>query len=937
MLQLTAGIRKDINAMKKHTAFSAAVMALAMMFGTVSVSAQETAAPAAESETPVDVIYFQRPQYKVLMGNTQTKTNIYVSTMPEIENNNIEMVVADPSIAAISAEGRIIPKRSGTTKVTARYGKLKAETEIKVYSGDYADQVTISTATGRSMAMRTGEKMQLRATLGSELDPSKTSFPDDHVTWSLDTTYSDAAVSIDQNGNVTALRNGTATVVATTEAGFSDQAFIKVGPEIQSLTFDAYVWYEYRPYEQFDLQEHLSYAPAGSEVHDVIWSSSNEAVLKTYGSSLFTIMGPGTARVKATSAAEPRTYAWMDICIYEGEKPTAVRRTTPENVTLYTRTNYGDCNFNIAYSPNEAATETRWTSSDSSILSVSGTGTIPECEIKKTGRVTLTATSVSNPKLSTTFNVSVAAGPISSGQYTTDVRYSPMNPETGKFEKTSVNPSVYEMDKGDFVKLVIDDESDTGVPSSSTRFGMFENSSILSYGCPDGMEPMTDGNHISSMPTLLLYAKAPGEQTFTVGRRTFTIRVNGTPDEDPDPVDPDDPVIHEAHVLSKIFVTPEAGNTFIFADDMYSPAGSRYMTASEYNETQYGPGIGSTGGILYKGTLDDMGARVNSEVVLERGDTYVYRIYLFAKEGFEFAEDTAVRINDFKASRISIKDDMLTADFQIGPFTSGGESEIEKIIFNEKGYTLTPGQDFNLPVRVEPADASNPITWTSSKPNVVKTDGNRLTAMRTGTAVITAKADNGVSASITIRVIFNDVPDTGRYYSDAVYWAVDNGITAGYTDADGFARTFRPENKCTREAVVTFLWRLAGRPEPRSMTSGFTDVQDSSKYYYKAVLWADEQGITAGYPDGTFRPDETCLREHVVTFLWRYAGRPAPAAQTNPFNDVSVSDYYYRPALWASEKGIAKGYSSGEYAGGFGPKLDCLREHVVTFLYRYAK
>jgi hypothetical protein len=121
------------------------------------------------------------------------------------------------------------------------------------------------------------------------------------------------------------------------------------------------------------------------------------------------------------------------------------------------------------------------------------------------------------------------------------------------------------------------------------------------------------------------------------------------------------------------------------------------------------------------------------------------------------------------------------------------------------------------------------------------------------------------------------------------------------------------------------------------MTSGFTDVQDSSKYYYKAVLWADEQGITAGYPDGTFRPDETCLREHVVTFLWRYAGRPAPAAQTNPFNDVSVSDYYYRPALWASEKGIAKGYSSGEYAGGFGPKLDCLREHVVTFLYRYAK
>ncbi len=922
--------------MKKHTAFSAAVMALSMMFSAVPVSAQETAQPAAESETAVDVIYFQRPQYKVLMGNTQTKTNIYVSTMPEIENNNIEMKVEDPSIATINADGRIVPKRSGTTKVTAQYGKLKAETEIKVYSGDYADTVAISTVTGRSMAMKPGEKMQLKATLGSELDPSKKSFPDDHVTWSLDTTYNDAAVSIDQNGNVTALRNGTATVVATTEAGFSDQAFIKVGPEIQALTFDAYVWYEYRPYEQFDLQEHLSYSPAGSEVHDVVWSSSDESVLKTYGSSLFTIMGPGTARVKASSAAEPRTYAWMDICIYEGEKPTRITRTTPENVTLYTRTNYGDCNFNIAYTPSESDTETRWTSSDSSILAVSGTDVIPDCEIKKTGRVTLTATSVANPKLSTTFNVSVAAGPISSGQYSTDVRFSAKNLKTGEFEKTTVNPSVYEMEKGDFVKLVIDDESDTGVPSSSTRFAMFENSSILSFGNKEGMEPMTDGNHISSMPTLLLYAKAPGEQTFTIGKRTFTIKVNGTADEDPDPVDPDDPIIHEARVLSKVFVTPAAGNTFIYANDMYSPSDSKYMTASEYNETQYGPGIGSTGGILYEGTLDDMGKRVTGDVVLERGDTYVYRIYLFAKEGFEFAEDTAVRINDFKADRISIKDDMLTADFQIGPFSSG-DSEIEKIIFNESGYTLTPGQNFNIPFRAEPADASNTITWTSSKPNIVKTDGNRLTAMRTGTAVITAKADNGVTASITIRVIFNDVPDTGRYYSAAVYWAVDNAITAGYTDADGFARTFRPENKCTREAVVTFLWRLAGRPEPRSLVSGFTDVQDSSKYYYKAVLWAAEQGITAGYDDGTFRPDDTCLREHVVTFLWRYAGRPAPSAQTNPFNDVNVSEYYYRPAVWASEKGIAKGYTTGEHAGGFGPKLDCLREHVVTFLYRYAK
>jgi hypothetical protein len=136
--------------------------------------------------------------------------------------------------------------------------------------------------------------------------------------------------------------------------------------------------------------------------------------------------------------------------------------------------------------------------------------------------------------------------------------------------------------------------------------------------------------------------------------------------------------------------------------------------------------------------------------------------------------------------------------------------------------------------------------------------------------------------------------------------------------------------------MVTFLWRLSGKPEPKSTASAFSDV-DSSAYYYKAVLWAAEKGITKGYDDGTFRPDDTCLREHAVTFLWRVAGKPAAKTKTNAFNDVSVSDYYYTAALWANENGIAKGYSEGEHAGGFGPKLDCLREHIVTFMYRYAK
>jgi hypothetical protein len=118
------------------------------------------------------------------------------------------------------------------------------------------------------------------------------------------------------------------------------------------------------------------------------------------------------------------------------------------------------------------------------------------------------------------------------------------------------------------------------------------------------------------------------------------------------------------------------------------------------------------------------------------------------------------------------------------------------------------------------------------------------------------------------------------------------------------------------------------------MTSRFSDVKDKSKYYYKAVLWAAEKCITGGYNDGTFKPSATCLREHVVTFLWRYAGRPE-VSMANSFTDISPSDYYYKAVLWAAKNNITKGYADDNYKT-FRPKLDCLREHVVTFLYRYA-
>ena len=115
-----------------------------------------------------------------------------------------------------------------------------------------------------------------------------------------------------------------------------------------------------------------------------------------------------------------------------------------------------------------------------------------------------------------------------------------------------------------------------------------------------------------------------------------------------------------------------------------------------------------------------------------------------------------------------------------------------------------------------------------------------------------------------------------------------------------------PDRICTRAHVVTFLWRANGCPEPKSMTNMFPDVPNG-KYYTKAVLWASEQGITTGYDDGTFRPDAECTRGQVVTFLWRANGEQAPMSSHNPFVDVSPSAYYYQAVLWARENGITDG------------------------------
>ena len=228
----------------------------------------------------------------------------------------------------------------------------------------------------------------------------------------------------------------------------------------------------------------------------------------------------------------------------------------------------------------------------------------------------------------------------------------------------------------------------------------------------------------------------------------------------------------------------------------------------------------------------------------------------------------------------------------------------------DQTFTITPDKDYAV---------SN-----------VKIDGKSIGAVKSYTFV-------NVSRTHTIEVIFmkaNGNPQTGvfvdvatgSYYEDAVDWAVENGITKGTDDTH-----FSPDGICTRAQAVTFLWRTAGSPEPETRAIPFADVPVGS-YYYDAVLWAVENGITKGTSDTTFSPDMTCSRAQFVTFLWRSEKSPAEGT-ANPFVDVKSTAYYAGAVLWAVENGITKGTTSTT----FSPDADCTRAQIVTFLWRCKK
>ena len=252
----------------------------------------------------------------------------------------------------------------------------------------------------------------------------------------------------------------------------------------------------------------------------------------------------------------------------------------------------------------------------------------------------------------------------------------------------------------------------------------------------------------------------------------------------------------------------------------------------------------------------------------------------------------------------------------------------------------TPSKTEHGTVTVSPKSASKGDTVTVTvKPDsgyvletltVTDKNGNELTLKDKGNGKYTFTMPAGkveVKATFmednSMLNFFYDVPNNAYFY-EAVKWAVKNGITDGVGN-----NLFAPEQPCTRAQIVTFLWRAAGSPEPKSTVS-FADVPAGS-YYAKAVAWAVENGITLGTGDGTFSPNATCTRAQSVTFLYRALGT-APTT-VNGFTDVTADAFYADAVAWAVESGVTNGTS----ASTFSPNNGCTRAQIVTFLYRTMK
>ena len=231
---------------------------------------------------------------------------------------------------------------------------------------------------------------------------------------------------------------------------------------------------------------------------------------------------------------------------------------------------------------------------------------------------------------------------------------------------------------------------------------------------------------------------------------------------------------------------------------------------------------------------------------------------------------------------------------------------VVQVMIDKKTANVVCGRSMAL--KADLKGTASKISWKSSDTKIATVDSNgKVTTKKAGQVTITATAA-GKSAKCTVTVLYKDVIDSSEFWYAPTNYLTAKNVVKGYADQT----EFRPANDCTRAQMVTFLYRLQGEPKTKAASCQFTDVK-STDYFYKPVIWAVENGITTGVSAKKFDPQGVCTRAQTVTFLWRMAGKPEPAKNAKKFDDVKSTDYFYKATLWASGKKILAGYDDGTF------------------------
>ena len=341
------------------------------------------------------------------------------------------------------------------------------------------------------------------------------------------------------------------------------------------------------------------------------------------------------------------------------------------------------------------------------------------------------------------------------------------------------------------------------------------------------------------------------------------------------------------------------------------------------------------------GTFSDGGT--NSRTLTTNNEGKLKALPTVTREGYTFEGWYASGIGQIDVNTTFTQDTTVSASWDSNNSSSGGGSSGGGggSSSSSSSYTVSVSSTSNGSVSVSPKNASKGKTVTITvKPDagyeldeltVTDKDGDEISVKRESDTKYTFTMPSG---KVTVKATFAKVseqPESGiaftdvassAYYYDAVKWAVEQGITSGIT-----ATTFGPDASCTRAQMVSFLWRANGSPKAAG-ANPFTDVS-ADAYYYDAVLWAVEKGITSGTSATTFSPNATVTRGQTVSFLHRANGSPAVSG-SSPFTDVAADAYYAAAVQWA----VAENITAGTSATTFSPDAACTRGQIVSFLYR---